>query len=514
MAVTDSHLRMLDPGPSRPAPGLADVLGVLPGASHRPGARETNLKWLLLVADAVALAIALLLVQLGIGLQRRGPDMLVHDLALLLVALPSWVVVSRARDHYRLPSRRAHHGATEDLVAALWTSMVWSWGVLLLAPLLRVPTPPVPKLAAFGVVTLLLVTALRAAARAWACRRPWYRQSTIVVAPIEEAARPVPKLLRHPEYGIDVVATVAMPGLGVDPRETLLRRLPEPVVPIIRGDVDLLEVIGELGVQRVIFGPSLHQLPGYQELLSGLRERHVHVDLVPGWSDVVGTQARVHELEGMALVTVPTDGLSRPALMAKRALDVTAALGALFVVSPLLLVIAAAIKLDSPGPVFFRQRRVGRGDRRFQVVKFRTMREDAEQRKRELAHLSLHGGGTANGMFKIAEDPRVTRVGRILRRHSLDELPQLFNVLLGDMSLVGPRPLIENEDRQVGGRHRRRISLTPGLTGLWQVNGRSDIPFEGMIDLDYVYVTNWSLGADLKILLRTVGTVLRGRGAY
>jgi lipopolysaccharide/colanic/teichoic acid biosynthesis glycosyltransferase len=157
---------------------------------------------------------------------------------------------------------------------------------------------------------------------------------------------------------------------------------------------------------------------------------------------------------------------------------------------------------------------VGRGDRRFELFKFRSMRADAELVKHDIAHLNDHGGGTASGMFKIRKDPRITRVGQVLRRHSIDELPQLINVLRGDMSLVGPRPLIENEDRQVEGRHRRRIMLTPGLTGLWQVNGRSDIPFEGMIDLDYVYVTNWSLGGDIKILLRTLSAVTRGRGAY
>jgi lipopolysaccharide/colanic/teichoic acid biosynthesis glycosyltransferase len=173
-----------------------------------------------------------------------------------------------------------------------------------------------------------------------------------------------------------------------------------------------------------------------------------------------------------------------------------------------------AIKLASPGPVLFRQRRIGKGDRPFEVYKFRSMSADADARKDEVAQLNFHGGANDNGMFKIREDPRVTRVGRVLRRYSLDELPQLFNIIRGQMSLVGPRPLIENEDRQIEGRLRRRLDLTPGLTGLWQANRRLGIPFEEMVNLDYLYVTNCSLWGDVKLLMRTCSVVTRGRGAY
>jgi lipopolysaccharide/colanic/teichoic acid biosynthesis glycosyltransferase len=164
--------------------------------------------------------------------------------------------------------------------------------------------------------------------------------------------------------------------------------------------------------------------------------------------------------------------------------------------------------------VLFRQRRVGRDDAPFDLLKFRSMQSGADARKDEVAQHNFHGGGNQVGMFKIREDPRVTRVGRLLRRYSLDEIPQLLNILRGEMSFVGPRPLIENEDRQVEGRFRRRLSLTPGLTGLWQAHGRSDIPFEQMVSLDYLYVTNWSLWGDVKLLMRTLPAVFRGSGAY
>jgi lipopolysaccharide/colanic/teichoic acid biosynthesis glycosyltransferase len=164
--------------------------------------------------------------------------------------------------------------------------------------------------------------------------------------------------------------------------------------------------------------------------------------------------------------------------------------------------------------VFFRQRRIGKDGKSFSLVKFRSMHADADVRKQDVRGLSFHGDGLGQGMFKIRRDPRITRVGAFLRRTSLDELPQLFNIVRGEMSLVGPRPLIEDEDRQVEGRFRRRLDLTPGLTGLWQIHGRSEIPLHSMISLDYLYVTSWSLWGDIKILMKTVPAVTGRRGAY
>jgi lipopolysaccharide/colanic/teichoic acid biosynthesis glycosyltransferase len=170
-------------------------------------------------------------------------------------------------------------------------------------------------------------------------------------------------------------------------------------------------------------------------------------------------------------------------------------------------VIAAVIKLTSPGPVLFRQTRVGRDGHTFEMLKYRSMYEGADARKRELLPRN-----EADGLFKIADDPRITRVGRFLRRTSLDELPQLFNVLRGQMSLVGPRPLVLDEDRRVEGWYRRRLYLTPGMTGDWQVFGAARIPLREMVTIDYLYVSNWSLWADIKILLRTIPCVVGRRG--
>jgi lipopolysaccharide/colanic/teichoic acid biosynthesis glycosyltransferase len=170
--------------------------------------------------------------------------------------------------------------------------------------------------------------------------------------------------------------------------------------------------------------------------------------------------------------------------------------------------VALAIKLDSPGAVLFRQERVGRGGHVFKLFKFRSMVADAEARKNALGEKNQ----AADGFFKIPDDPRITRTGRVLRRTNLDELPQVLNVLRGEMSLVGPRPLIPQEDQRVVGWHRRRLELTPGMTGHWQVLGSSRVPLDEMVAIDYLYVANWSLWADLKLLLRTVPHVLGGRG--
>jgi lipopolysaccharide/colanic/teichoic acid biosynthesis glycosyltransferase len=168
---------------------------------------------------------------------------------------------------------------------------------------------------------------------------------------------------------------------------------------------------------------------------------------------------------------------------------------------------ALAIRLDSRGPVFFRQTRVGRDGKHFGIYKFRSMGVDAEALKADLRHLN-----ETEGLFKIAEDPRVTRIGRLLRRTSLDELPQLFNVWRGEMSLVGPRPLVVDEDAKVEGLDRARLHLTPGMTGHWQILGSARIPMDEMVGIDYLYVANWSLWTDVKILLRTIPYVVRSRG--
>jgi exopolysaccharide biosynthesis polyprenyl glycosylphosphotransferase len=236
------------------------------------------------------------------------------------------------------------------------------------------------------------------------------------------------------------------------------------------------------------------------------------VDLVvaPALTDVAGPRIHTRPVAGLPLIHVEAPEFTGGRKLVKYTVDRAMALLATLLVLPLMLVIAIAIKLDSRGPVFFRQVRVGQGGREFGVYKFRSMVINAD---RMLNHLTGHNE-TDGLMFKMRRDPRITRVGRFLRKWSLDELPQLFNVLLGHMSLVGPRPPLPAEVARYSGDVRRRLLVKPGMTGLWQVSGRSDLSWEDGIRLDLYYVENWSLAADLSILWKTTGAVLRGRGAY
>jgi lipopolysaccharide/colanic/teichoic acid biosynthesis glycosyltransferase len=220
--------------------------------------------------------------------------------------------------------------------------------------------------------------------------------------------------------------------------------------------------------------------------------------------EVMGTAVEFDNVDGMTMLGVRCFGLSRSSLLLKRAFDLAATFAGFVVVGPVIGLIALAIRLDSKGPVFFRQVRVGRNGTPFRIYKFRSMVADADRRKDALRALNEAG----DGLFKIADDPRVTRVGRLLRATSLDELPQVLNVLRGEMSLVGPRPLVTDEDAQVLGLDRSRLHLTPGMTGPWQVLG-CRVPMQEMVGIDYLYVTNWSLWLDLKILVRTVRHVAR-----
>lgn len=258
---------------------------------------------------------------------------------------------------------------------------------------------------------------------------------------------------------------------------------------------------------RVIVTSETAEQEGVAGLVREATSLGLKVSLLPKILEAVGSSAQFDDLEGLPFLSIRPLALPRSSRALKRSVDLAAGTVALVVLAPLMAMIALAIRLDSPGPVFFLQRRIGRGGQPFPLLKFRTMVNDAEERKDGLHHLN-----EAVGLFKIAGDPRITRVGRLLRRMSLDELPQLLNVLRGEMSIVGPRPLVAEEDRRVQGWHRRRLHLTPGMTGHWQVLGSARIPLEEMVRIDYLYVTNWSLWLDLKIVLRTVPFVLWGRG--
>jgi lipopolysaccharide/colanic/teichoic acid biosynthesis glycosyltransferase len=266
-------------------------------------------------------------------------------------------------------------------------------------------------------------------------------------------------------------------------------------------------VVQELDVHRLLIVPSHERPEETLELVRAAKATGVRVSLVPQVLDVVGSAVVFDHLAGMFLLGTRRYGLSRSSRAVKRLFDVAGALVLLALSAPFLVCAALAIRLDSAGPVLFRQQRIGRDGRRFRIYKLRTMARDAEARKDDLRALAA-----ADGLFKLDDDPRITRAGRWLRRTSLDELPQLVNVLLGDMSLVGPRPLVLDEDSAITGHDRYRLQLKPGITGPWQVLGSARVPLGEMVKIDYLYAGCWSLWTDVKLLLRTVPHVVAARG--
>jgi exopolysaccharide biosynthesis polyprenyl glycosylphosphotransferase len=292
--------------------------------------------------------------------------------------------------------------------------------------------------------------------------------------------------------------------------------------PVFGTTDDLERVASEHGVDEIFLAATGLRQDAAIELLSKCMRSRVPVKLVSDSFRLMASEATIRRIDGVPTLTVRESPMRGPALLLKRAIDVVVSTLLLVVFSPLFLSIALAVKLGSPGPVLFRQRRVGRRGEEFTFYKFRTMRADTDDRlHREYAGNFINGKDTeekakdpSSAVFKLTNDPRVTAIGRLLRKTSLDELPQLINILRGEMSLVGPRPPIAYELAHYKEWHRRRLEAKPGLTGLWQVSGRSSVPFNEMVLMDLYYIDNWSLWSDFKILLRTIPVIVSGRGAY
>jgi exopolysaccharide biosynthesis polyprenyl glycosylphosphotransferase len=463
------------------------------------------LRRMLLAADVSGLVLAFLTAQLVLGGTGREGDHVapVGELLLFLATLPGWVIVAKVYRLYDRDAERTDHTTADDLVGVFHLVTIGCWLSFAFGWLTELARPSVSKVFGFWAIAILLVTIARATVRSLCRRRDAYLQNTVIVGAGDVGQMIARKLLQHPEYGINLIGFVdAAPKARRDDLDQLT---------VLGKPHDLPTIVEAFDVERLIVAFSGDRHEDTLELLRTLKDQWVQIDIVPRLYEIVGPGAGMHTVEGLPLLSLPPFRLSRSSRLLKRSMDAVLSLLALGLLLPLFVAVSVLIKLDSPGTVFFRQIRMGAGNRTFRVWKFRTMIVDADERKAAYAHLNQHArpGGDAR-MFKIVDDPRVTRVGRVLRRFSLDELPQLVNVLRGEMSLVGPRPLILSEDRQVYEWARKRLDLKPGITGLWQVLGRSAIPFEEMIKLDYLYVTNWSIGNDVLLLFRTIPAVVRG----
>ncbi len=422
--------------------------------------------------------------------------------AVALVITPAWLVFLAAGGAYE---RRFVADGSEEMRRAFDASVRFIALVGLVAFLGRVPLSRV-----FIGLTLVIGTGLILTDRLVArfvvrrLRRTGRTLSRVVVLGDRRHVEDLVVMLRREKRPGFVVVGACTPGgtLPDDPALPVpaLGSLTTVVDAVRRVDADTIAVTNS----RAINGRSLRRLAWE------LEGTGISLVVAPQLVDVAGPRISIRPIAGLPLLHVEQPEFTGARKVLKRAQDASLALLALVLLSPLLLVIGLAVRLTSPGPAFFRQVRIGRCGQEFRVWKFRTMYRDAEQR---LAGLRVLNEGSGL-LFKMRNDPRVTPLGKWLRRLSLDELPQLINVVTGDMALVGPRPPLPAEVEQYGHDVARRLLVTPGITGLWQVSGRSDLAWDDAVRLDLYYVENWSLALDLQIIWRTVGAVLKSQGAY
>ena len=459
--------------------------------AFRHGRRDHELRRFLTAADLLALAGA----YAGVLLTFQAGGLASHVLW-ILPTLPAWTLVLRAYGLYGRDAKRISHSTVDELPSlahAVLIGSLASWCWLRLAPL---PRAPLAEMALLGVEVFVGIEVLRSAARRLARRRTG-PERVVLVGSGPVATLLLGKMRAHSEYNLEPVGAI-----GGDSEEEL-------DLPWL-GDLehlDLADLALRHGVERLVVAQSDVDESALLDLVRRCKSLAIKVSVLPPLFGAMGPAVEIDDVEGVTVLGINPPVLSRSGRALKRSLDVVGSAILLAVFAPLLAVLAVAIRLDSRGPILFRQERVGRGGRPFTLLKLRTMVADAEARRTEL----LAGSEDPNWL-KLEHDPRITRVGAVLRHASLDEVPQLWNVLRGDMSLVGPRPLIAAEDERVGGWDRSRLDLTPGMTGLWQVLGRTNIPFEEMVRLDYLYVTNWSLWNDIRLMLRTLPAVALGRG--
>jgi exopolysaccharide biosynthesis polyprenyl glycosylphosphotransferase len=453
---------------------------------------------MLLVADVLGLAGACLLAEAVTAAAAPGPDRVATSTEFLLfvLTLPLWIVVAKLYGLYERDEERTDHSTTDEFAGVFHMITVCVGLFVFALYLTHLAHPSLGKVAIFWAAGIAFVASGRTAARASCRRHVCYLQNTIIVGAGDVGQLIGRKLLKHPEYGINLLGFVD---------DTPKERREDLEHLTLLGPVDRLPALVRLfDVERVVIAFSQDSHERTLELIRSMKDMDIQIDIVPRLFELVGPNFDMHSVEGIPLLGLPPPRLSRSSKLLKRTFDLALTIPGLVALAPVFALIALLIKRDSAGPVFFRQVRMGCNGRTFRIWKFRTMTVDADERKPEVAHLNQHllNGGDPR-MFKIPDDPRVTRFGRWLRRYSLDELPQLFNVLRGEMSLVGPRPLILDEDRHVLEWARQRLNLKPGCTGPWQVQGRSGIPFEEMVKLDYLYVTSWSVFRDLKLIART-----------
>jgi exopolysaccharide biosynthesis polyprenyl glycosylphosphotransferase len=464
------------------------------------------LRRLLIVADLVGLSLAFTVAQLAFGGEAGPSDGLPPqwEIAVFFLTLPCWIVGAKLYELYDLDEERADYTTTDELVRVFHLVTVGAWLLFAGSWLTGATHVTLAKLTTFWGLAIVLVVLGRAAARAFARSSPSYIQRTVVLGAGTVGQLLARKLLQHREYGLELVGFI-------DDRPRDLRadigHVPNLGVP-----EDTADIVRRQRIERVIVAFTSDRHDRTLEIVGALKALNVQIDIVPRLFEAVGPNVNVHTLEGVPLVGLPSAKLFPLSRTIKRVIDVCGATILLIVTAPLFAVIAWLIKRDSDGPIFFRQQRLGLHMRPFTALKFRTMRVGTDNSvHREFIKQTMDSAAVANnnGLYKLDRGSAITKTGHWLRKTSLDELPQLINVVKGDMSLVGPRPCIDYETENFAPHHFERFLVPAGITGLWQVTARAHSTFGEALDMDVAYARNWSLGLDLLLLLKTPFQVWR-----
>ena len=490
--------------------GAASVAAFHPAFAARAAvepARDHGRGWLvrrlLVAADVVGLTAAFV----GIAYLFEGHligAVRPNETLAFLAALPAWILAAKLYGLYDRDEERTAHSSADEFADVFHLVTVGVWLLYASVWLFGLGDPSQKKLTVFWLLAIVTVPAARAVARAVARRHPLYRQNAIIIGAGDVGQLVGRKLAQHPEYGIKLVGFV-----DANPRE---RRADLRELQLLGDPGDLHEIVCRHDVDRVIVAFSSDRHPELLEALRSLRKEGVHVDVVPRLFEAINPRVGIHSVEGLPLLGLPPARIPRSSRFLKRSLDIAVSATILTLAAPLMALIAVLIRRDSPGPAFFRQTRLGLDMRQFTVFKFRTMRQgtDAEEHREYIAKImDASAAPEQSSLYKLDRGDAVTTVGRWLRKTSLDELPQLINVLRGDMSLVGPRPCIPYETEFFANHHFDRFLVPAGLTGLWQVEARAHSTFGEALDLDVLYVRGWSFGLDLRLLMRTPFLMLR-----
>jgi exopolysaccharide biosynthesis polyprenyl glycosylphosphotransferase len=464
----------------------------------RPKSRGWLIRRLLLAGDLLGLSLAFLLA--AVVSEPELSRAWIH-VGVFLVTLPAWVVAAKLFGLYNEDEARADHSTLDDLGRVFLLVTLGAFG---LAVVTGYSTHNMREVLLFWVFGIVLVAVGRAIARVAARRTLAYVQNAVIVGAGDIGQLVGRKLRQHPEYGINLVGFV-----DSEPKE---RQANLGHLTVLGTLDELPDIVRLLDIKRVIIAFSRDDSRETVRITRLLRTSDVQIDIVPRLFEIVGPNAEMHALEAIPMLAVPPVSLGRSSRLLKRTTDVVVAALLLTVTAPLFAVFAWKIKRESAGPVFFRQRRLGLKQQEFTVLKFRTMRIDADDGPhREYIKATMNGRGHAgsNGLYKLERRNDVTEFGRWLRKTSLDELPQLINVLRGEMSLVGPRPCLPYEVEHFAPHHFERFLVPAGVTGLWQVVARAHSNFGEALDMDVLYARSWSPGLDLQILLRTPRQLLR-----